>query len=99
MLKKMHTTVPTGMGKYNSSDDDDYTESSLGASLDKDDELIATTSTQGRDAKAEPKKKRPPTKRGRMTMAKSERKRMAARIAKSSDGRAPTQTPPTTSVS
>jgi hypothetical protein len=33
MLKKMCTT-----GNYDSSDDNDYTESSLGASLDKDDE-------------------------------------------------------------
>ena len=42
MLKKMHTT-----GNYNSSNDNDYTESSLGASLENDSELMATTSTRG----------------------------------------------------
>ena len=37
MLKKMQTTIPSSMGTYNSSHDDNYKESSLGASLEKDD--------------------------------------------------------------
>ena len=46
MLKKMRTT-----GNYDSSNDNDYKESSLGASSDKDDELMATNSTRGRRRK------------------------------------------------
>jgi hypothetical protein len=46
MLKTMCTTVSTSIEQYGSSDDDNYTKSSLGASLD--DKSMATSSTQGR---------------------------------------------------
>ena len=80
ILKKMRTT-----GNYNSSDNDDYTESYLGASLDKDNESMATTSTCGRRRKGKTAKKKTPTKKGRTMRTKRKRKRMTARIAKSLD--------------
>ena len=49
MLKTMRTTVSTSSGKYNSSDEKDYTKLSLGVS--SDDESMATSSTRRRHQK------------------------------------------------
>ena len=53
VLKKIHT-----MRNYGSSDEDDYTESSLDASSDEDNESMATTSTRGRRRKGKNSKEK-----------------------------------------
>ena len=58
ILEKMRTTVPANRGNYDSRNNNNYKESSLGASLDKDDELMATTYTRGRRRKGKKEKKK-----------------------------------------
>ena len=53
------------MGNYNSSDNNDYTESSLGASSDKDNESMATTFTCGRRRKGKHSKEKNTNKKGK----------------------------------
>ena len=73
-LKTMRTTVPSSMGNYDSSNDDDYTESSLGASSDNDDESTATTSTQGRRRKDKTKKDKATNKKGKEDESRKRKK-------------------------
>jgi hypothetical protein len=56
----MHTT-----GNYNSSNDNDYTESLLGASSDNDSELMTTTSTQRRQRKGKNSEEKTSNKKGK----------------------------------
>jgi len=74
MLEKMRTTVPSSMGNYDSSDDENYTESSLGASSEEDDESTATTSTQGRWRKGKSNKETPTNKKGKDDDGKKQKK-------------------------
>ena len=86
-------------GNYDRSDNNDYTESVLGASSDEDNELMATTSTRGRRRKGKNSKEKTINKKGKDDDGEKKQKRMTARTAKSLDVRAPTRTPHTINVS